>query len=140
MGLYLCVFAADDTDDELDGVEVGSYDDFAEFRQAVADRLEGGQWGSRFPVLMNHRDSDGEWTSADAVHLRQELQAIRSELAGIPAPPYPDGWQASVSRQIGHRPSHYGIYFIDADGEILLDRLMGLADLAIQTDRPITFM
>jgi hypothetical protein len=74
------------------------------------------------------------------VHLREELQTIRSQLACIPAPPYPDGWQASVSRQIGHRPAHYGLYFIDVDGEILLDRLMGLAELAIQTDRPITFM
>lgn len=39
MGLYLCVFEGDD---ELDGVEVGSYADFGAFRSAVATHVEGG--------------------------------------------------------------------------------------------------
>lgn len=36
MGLYLCVFVDDRTDTELDGVEVGGYDDFDALRHAVA--------------------------------------------------------------------------------------------------------
>ena len=40
MGLYLCVFASRQTDEEVAGVEVGGYDDFPAFRTAVADRLE----------------------------------------------------------------------------------------------------
>jgi hypothetical protein len=54
MGLYLCVFADDADGEELEGVEVGGYDDFGLLRQAVADRLEPAGWGSRFPVLMSH--------------------------------------------------------------------------------------
>jgi hypothetical protein len=140
MGLYLCVFAGDDGDEELDGVEAGGYDDFGELRDLIASRLEYGAWGSRFPVLMNHPDSQGEWAPAEASQLQRELTVIRAELTAIPAPAYPDGWQAKVARQAGHEPSHYGTYFIDVDGELLLDRLIGLAELATQAGRPITFM
>jgi len=140
MGLYLCIFADDSSDEELDGVEVGGYDDFDELRDLIARLLEGGTWASRFPVLMNHPDSDGEWGPAQARQLQRELTVIRTELAAIPAPAYPDGWQANVARQFGHQPGNYSTYFIDIDGELLLDRLIALAGLSIQTGRPITFM
>jgi hypothetical protein len=45
-----------------------------------------------------------------------------------------------VARQLGHRPGNYSTYFIDVDGELLLDRLIELAELSIQNGRPITFM
>ena len=140
MGLYLCIFAGDDGDEELDGVEVGGYDDFGEFRDLIARQLETGTWGNRFPVLMNHPDSQGEWGPAQASQLQRELTVIRAELAAIPAPAYPDGWQRRVGTQLGHQPSNYGTYFIDVDGALLLDRLIDLAELSIQTGRPITFM
>jgi hypothetical protein len=140
MGLYLCIFAGDDGDEEIDGVEVGGYDDFGEFRDLIAGRLERGAWGSRFPVLMNHPDSQGEWTAGEASQLLQELTVIRTELAAIPARPYPDGWQARLARQLGHQPSNYGTYFIDVDGEHLLERLMYLAELSVRAGRPIMFM
>lgn len=66
MGLYLCIFAGDDGDEELDGVEVGGYDDFGEFPDLIARLLEGGTWASRFPVLMTHPDSHGDWGPAGA--------------------------------------------------------------------------
>lgn len=140
MGLYLCIFAGDDGDEELDGVEVGGYDDFGEFRDLIVRLLEGGTWASRFPVLMNHPDSQAEWGPAEAIRLQPELIVIRTELAAVPAPAYPDGWQAGVARQLGHQPGNYGTYFIDVDGELLLDRLIDLAKLSIQAGRPITFM
>ena len=46
MGLYLCIFAGDDGDEELDGMEVGGYDDFGEFRDLIARLLEDGTWKS----------------------------------------------------------------------------------------------
>jgi hypothetical protein len=140
MGLYLCVFAGDDDDEELDGVEVGGYDDFGEFRDLITRLLENGIWASRFPVLMNHPDSAGEWGPAQASQLQRELTVIRTELAAMAAPAYPDGWQAKVARQLGHQPGNYSAYFIDIDGEPLLNRLMDLAGLSVQTGRPITFM
>lgn len=63
MGLYLCVFDDDEADDDLDGVEVGGYDDFGALRQTVCERLEGRAWGSRFPIFMNHADSSGDWSA-----------------------------------------------------------------------------
>ena len=66
MGLYLCIFASDLDDEEIDGVEVGAYDDFDLLRTTVAQQLEAGHWGSRFPVLMSHPDSDGEWSPKEA--------------------------------------------------------------------------
>jgi hypothetical protein len=140
MGLYLCIFAGDDGDEELDGVEVGGYDDFGEFRDLIARLIERGTWASRFPVLMNHPDSQGEWGPAQASQLQRELTVIRAKLAAMPAPAYPDGWQERVARQFSHQPGNYSTYFIDVDGELLLDRLIDLAELSTQTDRPITFM
>jgi hypothetical protein len=140
MGLYLCVFASEDADDELDGVEVGGYDDFDEFRNLVASRLEGGARGSRFPVLMNDSDPQWEWGPAEASQVARELTVIRTELTAIPAPAYPDGWQANVARDLGHQPGNYGTYFIDVDGQSLIDRLIGLAELSVQTSCPISFM
>jgi hypothetical protein len=84
MGLYLCVFASLTADEELEGVEVGFYEDFETLRSNVADRLEGGKWASRFPVLMSHTDSDGEWSVQDAVALGVELEMIEREFATLP--------------------------------------------------------
>lgn len=139
MGLYLCVFASPDTDDELDGVEVGSYDDFDHFRSTLAQHLEAGRWGSRFPVLMSHPDSDGEWSPQEALSLSRELATIEAELAGLPAIALPDGWQSQVARNVGVAPSSAAESFIDVDGEPLVDRLRALADLAAQRGLPISF-
>ncbi len=46
MGLYLCVF---DEDEELDGIDVGSYADYNIFRNAVVEMLEDGKPGSKYP-------------------------------------------------------------------------------------------
>src|SRR5206468_1590548 len=58
MSLYLCIFRGDE---EIEGVEVGSYADFGRFRDTVAEKLEDGRQGSRFPLLQLHPDSEGEW-------------------------------------------------------------------------------
>lgn len=140
MGLYLCVFAAADSDDELDGVEVGSYDDFNRFRTAVAERLEGGRWGSRFPQLMSHPDSDGEWTPDEAQALSRELLIIGGELASLPPEAFAAGsWQAQVATTIGVVPSSLADCFIDVDGEPLLERLRELATLAADRCLPVSF-
>jgi Immunity protein 70 len=135
MGLYLAVF---DGDDEIDGVEVGSYDDFAFFRDAVASGLEGGNAGSRFPTLISHSDCDGEWTPEQALALESELGAITKEFADLP-PVLLDGWKAEVARMFGIKPSSLGDCFFDVDGEPLLERLTGLAKLSRERNLPILF-
>lgn len=136
MGLYLCVF---DGDEEVDGVEVGSYDDFGKFRDAVRALLEGGRAGSRFPMLMLHSDSDGCWSQKDAVALRDELRTISAEFRTLPPIKLSSGWQDAVAKRVGLSPENLYQCFFDVDGEPLIDRVIGLCDIAIDKDRSIIF-
>jgi hypothetical protein len=139
VGLYLCVFEDDDTDNELDGVEVGGYDDFDYFRETVLNHLEDGDWGSRFPTLMNHPDSDGYWTVEECHNLRSEIQVIIDEFRRMPYEPFPDGWQVGVADSLGLQPTSLADTFIDIDGEPMLERLQRLVDTAANADQRIWF-
>jgi hypothetical protein len=140
MGLYLCVFAKSNNDEEIEGLEVGSYDDFHSFRSAVADRLEGGAWGSRYPVLMSHPDSACEWSSADAARLLDQLPEIGAQFARLPPVEFSkDTWQATVADSVGLSPSSLADSFIDIDGERLIERMQDLASAAIAHNRPFSF-
>ncbi len=139
MGLYLCVFADDATDEELEGVEVGGYDDFDLLRRAVTERLEPAGWGSRFPVLMSHPDSDGTWNPQETSRLEAELLTIAGEFARLPPVEFPPGWQQTVAKQLGLQPVSLLQCFIDVDGESLVDRLVGLCREAQRIRRDIWF-
>ncbi len=139
MGLYLCVFADSGDDEELDGVEVGSYEDFGRFRRTVADRLEPAGWGSRFPLLMSQPDSDGRFDATDTAALEAELRVIAAEFDRLPPVAFPSGWQADAARRAGLVPGSLRDCFIDVDAEPLLDRLADLAATAAQAGLPILF-
>lgn len=109
MSLYLCVFAATG---EVAGVDAGAYSDFAEFRNA-AHASEGGPWGSRFPLLMNHPDADGEWSLSEVPALRRELQ----QLAKV----------TDLDR------------FRDTEDNPLTAALLALCETAIREQQPILF-
>lgn len=136
MGLYLCVF---DDDDELDGVDVGGYSDFDFFRNRVTERLEGGVAGSRFPTLVMHSDSDGEWSLTECESLRRELMTIASEFQRLPGIQFRAEWQRQVGKSLGLKPASLYESFIDVYGELLLDRLIRLCDLATERAVPILF-
>jgi hypothetical protein len=53
MGIYLCIF---DGEDEVDGVDVGAYSDWARFIETVVHTLEGGTPGAKYPNLTVHSD------------------------------------------------------------------------------------
>jgi hypothetical protein len=140
MGLYLCVFASEQQDDEIDGVEVGGYDDFSSFRTAIAESLEAGEWGSRFPTLMMHADSDGVWSVTDCRALADELRTIEVEAATLPPHLIPeDSWQAGAAKTLGLAPTSLADSYFDVDGEPLLGRLQGLVEVAIDVNAPIWF-
>jgi hypothetical protein len=136
MGLYLCVFS---DDDELDGVEVGSYSDFGAFRDLVTESLEGGKAGRRYPTLILHSDSDGEWTVEQCEALKQELESISSQFRRLPAIAIAAGWQSEVARLVTLKPTCLYDCFFDVDGEPLLERLCDLCDVAIENGEPIVF-
>ena len=136
MSLYLCVFAGAS---EVDGLDVGSYADFNALRQAIARLLEGGSAGSRFPVLMLHSDCAGEWTSEACGRLRGELATAIAELRLSPALPFTGDWQKGVAEARALRPRNAAESFIDVDGECLLERLLGLVELALARGEPVLF-
>ncbi|HEX3624545.1 MAG TPA: Imm70 family immunity protein [Verrucomicrobiae bacterium] len=136
MGLYLCIF---DGDDEIDGVEIGSYADFGELRDYVARELECGVIGSRFPTFMLHSDCDGEWSASNCETLQHELGEIEAELKQRPPVPFFSEWQRLVAKSIGLHPQNAFESFIDVDGEFLLDRLQVLVKKATERGLPILF-
>ncbi len=136
MSLYLCVF---DDDTDLDGVEVGGYDDFNSFRAAVVSRLEGGSFGAKYPTLILHSDCDGEWTPQQCAELEKELRAIGAAFRDLPPSGLDSGWQKEAAKLFGLRPANLYESFIDVDGEPLIGRLLTLCRLAQERGQPILF-
>jgi hypothetical protein len=137
MGLYLCIL--DDGDEEIDGVEVGSYADYGALIKQVVERLESGVAGSRFPILVLHSDCDGCWTVPECSKLENELSIIIAEFRKLPPIAFSSAWQLEVAKQVGHRPQNLYESFIDVDGELLLDRLIELTRTAQRRNEPIVF-
>ena len=129
MSLYLCVF---DGEQEMEGVEVGSYASFNSFRSYVVREFEGGAPGSAFPTLVLHSDCDGEWSVDDCRRLRSELGSIRTAMAGRPPVLPADGLS-------GPPPENALESFRDVDGQLLVERMQALVEVAIQRGRPILF-
>ena len=136
MGLYLCVFSQ--SGDELEGVEVGHYDDFGVFRDAVSDVIEK-RSSTPCPVLINHSDCDGEWTSCEANELLVELIRIDEIMRQYPPIEFNSEWKRDVARTYGIRPKTLHDCFFDVDGESLLERLQQLVKVSINTNQPILF-
>jgi len=136
MGLYLCIF---DGDDEVEGIQVGSYADFNFFRNSVVKVVEGGVAGSRCPTLNSHNDSDGEWSPSECSMLIKEIELISDAFDGSPAIDFNSKWQADVARNSGIVPNTLAECFFDVDGEPLLDRLKALAERGERLGLPILF-
>ncbi len=137
MGLYLTVF---DGDEELDGLEIGSYADFGIFRDAVTQHLEGGKLGSRFPTLVLHSDCDGLWSPTDSARLENELQEIAVAFRGLPPVEFgPDTWQGKVAKVMGLELRSLYDCFFDVDGEPLIGRLIELAQTSQRLGKDILF-
>jgi hypothetical protein len=137
MGLYLAVF--DDDEEELEGVEVGSYSDWNRFVDKVSDVFEGGVRGSRFPLLTYHSDCEGEWSATDCLPLIKNLDEIAVAFRKLPPEPITEGWQPQVAKEFGLRLDHLYDCFFDVDGENLFERLLTLAETARKTGFPVLF-
>jgi immunity protein 70 of polymorphic toxin system len=136
MSLYLCVFKEDE---EIEGVEVGSYADFNFFREGVVATVEEGRPGSVCPVLINHSDCDGSWSPAQAASLMLELAIIERTMKEYPPVTFNSSWKEEVARTSGIVPTNFLECFFDVDGEPLLARLNDLAAASVKNDAPILF-
>jgi hypothetical protein len=94
--------------------------------------LEGGVAGSVFPTLILHSDCDGEWSADDCVRLRAELGALHARMAELPA-------LAPAGGSPGAQPQSALDGFLDVDGQVLIERLQALVEVAIQRGRPVLF-
>ena len=136
MGLYLFIC---DGEKELLGIDVGFYSDFGWFRGLIAENLEGGEFGSRFPTLMLHSDCDGQWSPEEAKLLEKELQCIKVELETFSPIDLNSGWQISVAETMGLEIESLYDCFFDVNGEPLVDGLIRLAKTSYTNQLPILF-
>lgn len=136
MSLYLCIF---DGDEDIDGVEVGTYSEYGAFLDQVINTCEGGRAGSKYPLLTSHSDCDGEWTVDQCRQLEIGLVEIANCFRDRPPRSFPSPAQDQVAKSIGFKPSNLLESFLDVDGEPLLDRLIDLTRTAQRTGCPILF-
>jgi hypothetical protein len=136
MGLYLCVF---DGDEDVEGVEVGSYADFEHFRHTVTSLLEANVQGSRYPTLILHSNCDGEWTPAECISLIGELRDIEEHFRRLPVANYSSDWQRELANDLGLQPQSLYDSFIDVDGVPLLQRIRELCELSIDRNAAVLF-
>ncbi len=135
MGLYLAVFR---DEEELDGVEVGSYDDFERFRDVA--RSVDGRILRRFGTLRINVSPTTAWSPRAAARLASELTRLGDALRALPPRPFPEGsWQAEVAAERGLRPQTLYDCFFDVDGAPLVERLLVLCRLSIEARQPILF-
>ena len=108
--------------------EIGSGDFLFSFFSTVAVNLEGGKWGSRFPVIMN-KFYQGKVKRNKVDKAIKEMEMIKSELKNYPPskvvwdiedlsqqPP----WGDDISEEI----TDLSNYFVTNDGEDLIEVFM----------------
>lgn len=108
--------------------EIGSGDFLFSFFSTVAVNLEGGKWGSRFPVIMN-KFYQGKVKRNKVDKAIKEMEMIKSELKNFPPskvvwdiedlsqqPP----WGDDISEEI----TDLSNYFVTNDGEDLIEVFM----------------
>lgn len=147
MGLYLCIF--DQDGDDICGVEVGLYSYFEEFRNLISKYTNKGlvskffKRKSKFSLpmttLLNHSDCDGNWNVNECVQLKMELQEIKQVFTNEPPDLSIIKLKQDIFKFYGIEPENLFECFVDSDCEFLIDRLIDLCNLAIQTNRPIMF-
>jgi hypothetical protein len=136
VGLCLHVFAADCDDDpeELAECDVGHYSDFGYFRDTIAAKLD----ARKYPTLMDHSDSDGEWTFEEIPVLEHELREIADRFKQLP----PEEIKGAFEHTVEYRAGAKSLYdcFHDVNGDNLFEAILSLCSIAKEHERPITFM
>lgn len=116
--------------------EIGAASFLHSFFSTVAYNLEGGNWGTRFPVIMNEL-YQGELTNANVPNAKVELNIIESELKDLS----PDkviwdmedlGKQPPWGTRISNQITDLSNYFVTSDGRDFLTIFRKALDDAIE--------
>jgi hypothetical protein len=138
MGLCLYVFESpaneDEDPEEIAECDVGHYSDFGCFRETIDRHLP----RLRYPILMNHSDCDGEWAVAEIPQLQKELREIAEAFKSLP----PESLTGAFEHTAEYRADAASLYdcFHEVNGENLFEAMLTLCDVALENERPITFM
>lgn len=116
--------------------EIGAASFLHSFFSTVAYNLEGGNWGTRFPLIMNEL-YQGELTNANVPNAKVELNTIESELKNLS----PDkviwdmedlGKQPPWGTRISNQITDLSNYFVTSDGRDFLTIFHKALDDAIE--------
>lgn len=139
MSLYLCVFDFSDTyENEIMGVEVGSYAYFNVFRDCISKYVENDRRGSKCPYIMNHNDSTGVFTPEDCKNVLHELSLIKNVFLNIPT-------NNDIIEQNSHLLQDKNLcenladLFVDIDGCNLIEQLELICKCSIKTNLNVYF-
>jgi len=136
MGLYLCAFAEED---EIEGIDVGSYSEYGRFVETIVAILENAERGSKYPLITLHSDCDGEWSAKDLDTLQANLVEIREAFRKLPAFAIEERWQKQIAKTHGLKQDNLSDCFFDVDGEPLIDRLLDLIQKAKASEVAVLF-
>ena len=136
VSVCFCLFEGDP---DVARSEYGPYATHNALRAYVVRELEAGQAGSRFPMFMFHADCDEASSVADCENLRDELAAIAAAMKLRPAVRSAPGGPRAAVGSIGLVPQNAFESFVDAEGEILLERLQSQVDDLLKRRLPIVF-
>ena len=132
MSLYLTIF---DGDVEVDGWVLGHYSDFGAFRNVISEECEDAR--SRYPTLLLHSDSDGEWTPEQLPALNAELHEIARHLQRLPPRPIEEAFEHTSEFRV--RAQSLYDCFHNVDGTNLIEALISLCEKAERLQLPILF-
>ena len=124
--------------------EVGASDFLNALFSTVVVRLEGGRWGSRYPLLMNKLYM-GKVSAADALKFKAELTDVRKRLEQFTPdllvwdfenPSKRPPWRSNISSHI----RSVAEYFWTSDGKDLFDVLIDAAERSAASNEAITIV
>lgn len=138
MSLYLCVLDfSEGYENEIKGIEIGSYDYFSCFRECICKYVENNKWGSKCPIIMNHEEGNGFFSPDDCKKVLNELLVIKRVFENI----IPDNSTLQKVKKYKKIQSSMVLRecFTDVDDCDLISQLEMICELSVQKELNVYF-